>query len=88
MPFAAISSPIIRPSGPSIALCACAALRERERHLLHLGDRHHGAEDAAHQRVELDLAGHQHAQRRRIAAGDLAVFGMHRRAARGRRFPR
>jgi hypothetical protein len=45
-----------------------------ERHLLHLGHRHHRADDAAHQGEKLDLAVDQHFQRRRIAGRELVVF--------------
>jgi hypothetical protein len=48
---------------------------EGERDLLHLGDRHHRAEDAAHQREEVNLAGDEHLERGRVAARDLVVLG-------------
>jgi hypothetical protein len=48
---------------------------ERERQLLSFGDRHHRADDAAHQREELDLARDQHFQGVGIAARHLVVLG-------------
>ena len=47
---------------------------KRERHLLHFRHRNQRAEDAAHQREELDLAADEHLERGWIAALDLVVF--------------
>ena len=47
---------------------------ERERHLLDFGSRHDGAENAAHQREELNLAGDQHVERCRIASSEPVVL--------------
>src|SRR6516164_11002256 len=51
---------------------------KRKRHLLRLGHRHYRADDAAHEREELDLARQQPLERFRIAAGELVVLGMDR----------
>ena len=51
---------------------------ERERQPLDLGDRHDLADDAAHQRHELELARDEHRERRRVGAGHVAVPRMHR----------
>lgn len=57
-----------------------------ERHLLHLGDRYHVAENAAHEGKELDLTGDQHLEHGRIAAGELVVFGNYPRLDTPTRF--
>jgi hypothetical protein len=46
---------------------------EGEGHLLNLCHRHRGAQYAAHQREELNLARHQHLERRRVAPGHVVV---------------
>jgi len=51
---------------------------KRERHLLCLCDRHHRADDAAHQRKKLDLAREQFLERFWIAAGEFVVLGVDR----------
>src|SRR5262249_24596512 len=52
---------------------------EGERHLLGLRHRHDRADDAAHEREELDFAGEELLQRLGIAAGNLVVFGVYSR---------
>ena len=52
---------------------------EGEWDLLGLRHRHDRADDAAHEREELDFAGEEFLQRLGIAAGDLVVFGVHGR---------
>ena len=52
---------------------ACAADLNSERHLLHFRRRHDRAEDPAHQREELDLARHERAEGRGVAAADAVV---------------
>src|SRR5205814_10237926 len=47
---------------------------ERERYLLDFGNWYDRAENAAHQREELNLAAYQHSERGRIAACELVVL--------------
>ena len=54
-----------------------AMVTEGEGHALDFGDRHHPAENAAHQAEELQLAGNQHIQRAGVRAGDVAVLRHH-----------
>ncbi len=51
---------------------------ECERHLLRFGDRHHRADDAAHQGEELDFARDQQLEGRGIAGDQLVVLGEYR----------
>src|SRR5688500_12105215 len=50
---------------------------ERERHLLHVGHGHHGAQQAAHQREEVDVTRDQQLERCGVASLNVVVQGKH-----------
>ena len=52
---------------------------KREGYLLHLGNGHNRAEDAAHESKELNLARDEHLQRGGVAARDVVVLRQHTR---------